>query len=175
WLDGMREGAGGQVWLQQIAGKVADKNGRPRGEKLIDAWLRQLAAAAMGHGVTGYLVARDAVVTMAPLERLEAQRQLESLLALWREGMNRPLPVACKTSLALVQDGNAELVYDGGHQSAAESAEPSLARLWPDFDALSSEPGWLDMSTALYGPLAEWLASAVQVRSLEDAMEQDKP
>jgi exodeoxyribonuclease V gamma subunit len=150
-----------------MSSKVTDKQGKPRGDKLIAMWLRQLAAAAAGMPVTGYLVARDAIVTMKALPRDEALEALRELVCLWRDGMNRPLPTACKTALALAQGGDPRAVYDGGFEISGENEELCLARLWPDFAALSAQPDFADVSEALYGPLAGWLEQHITIEAIE--------
>ena len=147
----------------QISSKVTDKGGLARGDKLMLMWLRQLAAAALGFRVTGYLVARDAIVSMAPLDPATSRDALATLLALWREGMNHPLPTACKTGLALVQQGDPRAVYDGGFELSGERDELCLARLWPEFSALALEEAWEDCTRELYGPLAEWLQQHITI------------
>lgn len=172
WLEQMHsntQSPGGEVVsLSQISSKITNKKGEVRGEKLIDSWLRQLAAAALGHKVTGFLLARDAIISMQPIAQASALDTLNNLLACWRAGMDRPLPTACKTALALVQDGNPRAVYDGGYQTSGEVDEPCLARLWPDFSALSSEADWQDCSETLYGPLAEWMKTQIDVTLIND-------
>jgi exodeoxyribonuclease V gamma subunit len=108
-------------------------------------------------------VARDAIVKMAPLALQPARDALERLVAIWRDGMNRPLPAACKTGLALVQDGDPRATYDGGFEVSGENEDLCLARLWPDFAALSAEPEWADCARELYGPLAEWLNEQITI------------
>jgi exodeoxyribonuclease V gamma subunit len=175
WLDQLRrqdESAGGKTaWLMQISSKVLDKNGKARGDKLIAMWLRQLAAAAQDVPVTGYLLARDAVVTMAPLEPAGARDALAALLALWRENMNHPLPTACKTALALAQDGDPRAVYDGGFDISGERADLCLARQGPDFAALAAEEAWADCSLELYGPLAAWLDNHITIAAIDAGAE----
>ncbi|WP_308920328.1 exodeoxyribonuclease V subunit gamma [Janthinobacterium sp. J1-1] len=161
WLDKLRGNDGETAWLEQISSKVMDKSGLARGDKLMLMWLRQLAAAAIGFPVTGYLVARDAIVSMAPLDPAASRAALATLLALWREGMNHPLPTACKTGLALVQEGDPRAVYDGGFEIGGEREELCLARLWPEFSALAAEEAWQDCTRELYGPLADWLREHV--------------
>ncbi|MES2349073.1 MAG: exodeoxyribonuclease V subunit gamma [Pseudomonadota bacterium] len=171
WIDQLRSNGSETVWLTQMSSKVTDKQGKPRGDKLIAMWLRQLAVAAAGLPVSGYLVARDAIVTMKPLPQAEAQEALRELVCLWRDGMNRPLPTACKTALALAQDGDPRAVYDGGFEISGENDDLCLARLWPDFAALSAEPDFADVSQALYGPLADWLEQQITIAAIagEDA------
>jgi exodeoxyribonuclease V gamma subunit len=167
WIDKLRSNDSETAWLLQISSKVLDKKGGPRGDKLIGPWLRQLGAAAMGERVTGYLVTRDAIVTMAPLDTSAARAELAALVALWRKNMDQPLPAACKTALALLQDGDPRTVYDGGFEISGEVQDLCLARLWPDFAALSASGEWLAAAQALYGPLARWLAEQVSITPLD--------
>jgi exodeoxyribonuclease V gamma subunit len=171
WIDQLRTGDEGEAWLMQMSSKVLDKKEAPRGDKLIVPWLRQLAAAASGHHVTGHLVARDAIVTMAPLDAATARAQLAELVALWRRNLDQPLPAACKTALALLRGGDARATYDGGFEISGEVADLCLARLWPDFAALTAGGEWLEAAQALYGPLAGWLDQHIAVAPLggEDA------
>ncbi|MEG1055048.1 MAG: exodeoxyribonuclease V subunit gamma, partial [Janthinobacterium sp.] len=163
WLDRLCSNGRDTAWLMQISSKVTDKGGQARGDKLMLMWLRQLAAAALDFPVTGYLVARDAIVSMAPLDPATSRDALSTLLALWREGMNHPLPTACKTGLALVQQGDPRAVYDGGFELSGERDELCLARLWPEFSALALEEAWEDCTRELYGPLADWLQQHITI------------
>ncbi|MFT5645204.1 MAG: exodeoxyribonuclease V gamma subunit, partial [Janthinobacterium sp.] len=112
---------------------------------------------------------------MAPLDPVAARAVLQSLFGLWRDGMNAPLPTACKTALALLQDGDPALVYDGAHQISGESDQPCLARLWPDFASLAAQARWHDVSSALYGPLVDWLTHHVVIEDIvpDDAAEDE--
>ncbi|KQQ97008.1 exodeoxyribonuclease V subunit gamma [Massilia sp. Leaf139] len=165
WIDRLRTNGERTAWLMQISSKVLDKKDAPRGEKLIDAWLRQLAASAAGARITGYLVARDALVTMAPIEAEEARAVLAYLAGLWRRNLDAPLPVACRTALAQLAGRDARTVYEGDdHEVAGEvQREPCLARLWPDFAQLSAAGDWPELAEALYGGLAHWMAEQIEV------------
>jgi exodeoxyribonuclease V gamma subunit len=167
WIDRLRTGEDGAAWLLQISSKVLDKRGEPRGEKLILPWLRQLAAAAAGASVTGYLVARDAVVRMAPLEQGRAEAVLGTLVEEWRRNLNQPLAVACKSALAALQDGDPRTTYDGGFEITGEVQDPCLARLWPDFAALVAGGDWPGVAESLYGALVEWMETGVTVATLQ--------
>lgn len=167
WIDKLRSGDGETVWLMQMSSRVLDKKGAARGDKLIAPWLRQLASAAVGQPVTGYLVARDAILTLAPLDPQASKAQLGALVALWRRNLDQPLATACKTSLALLQGGEARTAYDGGFELTGEVADLCLARLWPDFAALSGGADWAATAEALYGPLAQWLDQHILVDRLD--------
>ena len=175
WIDHLRGNANETAWLLQMSSKVLDKEGRPRPEKLIGPWLRQLASAASGHPVAGCLVARDAVVEMAPLEQDEALAALSTLMTLWRRNLDAPLPVACATALALLGGHDGRAVYEGGFQLTGEVVrEPCLARLWPDFAALAAQPEALATAEALYAPLLAWIDASVAVSPIR-AVQQGQP
>ncbi|MDK6075920.1 exodeoxyribonuclease V subunit gamma [Massilia varians] len=169
WIDRLRSDGIDTAWLMQVSSKVLDREGRPRGDKLIGAWLRQLAASAAGAPVAGHLVARDAILTMPALNPTEAAATLHDLVSLWRTNLDRPLGVACKTALALLQEGDPRLVYDGSYELSGEVEELCLARLWPDFASLVAAGDWPHVARDLYGPLADWLETGVQVAPLGGA------
>lgn len=160
WLDQLRTDGNTLVWIALEAGKVTSGD-KPalRPEKLIDAWLRQLAAAALGLSVTGYLIARDVIVTLLPIAPETAEATLLTLIRHWQAGCDQPLPTACKTALAWLDGKNAATTYDGDYNRDGEVRERCLARLWEDFSALADEPKWQQWSTALYGPLLAWIQS----------------
>lgn len=169
WIDRLRTDGRQTAWLMQVSSKVLDKKGAARGEKLIDAWLRQLAASAAegpNEGITGYLIARDALVTMAPIEREEALGVLRYITGLWQRNLDAPLPVACRTALAQLAGRDARTVYEGdGHEVPGEvEREPCLARLWPEFARLAADGDWPELAEALYGGLAHWMAEQIEVK-----------
>ena len=164
WIDRLRSDGEHTAWLMQSSSKVLDKKGAPRGDKLILPWLRQLAASAAGAAVTGYLVARDALLTIPPLDRDEALAVLGNLVYLWQRNLDAPLPVACKTALAELAGANARETYDGKPELRGEvEGEPCLARLWPEFALLVAAGGWPDLAHELYGALAGWMAEHIEV------------
>jgi exodeoxyribonuclease V gamma subunit len=166
WIDKLRSGSGGVAWLMQSSSKALSASQGMRVDKLAWAWLRQLGAAAAGTPVTGYLVARDAVLCMAPLEPSSARAALEDLVALWRRNLDAPLPVACKTAFALLREEPPAAVYDGSHDVAGEGTDLCLARLWPEFADLAAVAEWRDTAEALYRPLLDWAREHVQVRPI---------
>jgi exodeoxyribonuclease V gamma subunit len=173
WIDKLRSKDGDTVWLMQISSKVLDRKGTPRGDKLIGPWMRQLAAAAVGANITGYLVARDATLQFAPLETNTAHAVLERLAQLWRANLDRPLAVACKTALAHLAGEDPREIYDGGFELKGEVEDPVLARLWPEFALLRASGDWPQAAEALYGPLAAWLRDQVSVTQFGENAGQD--
>ena len=169
WIDRLRSDGEQTAWLMQLSSRVLDKKtGKPRGDKLIGPWLRQLASSAAGAPVTGYLVARDAVLEMAPLEPGDSLALLRDLARLWRANLDSPLPVACRTALAQLQDADPRSVYDGGFELSGEVEDLCLARLWPDFETLCAAGGWPELAEELYGPLTRWMDAGVTVKQLQE-------
>lgn len=163
WLDRMHSDGRKIVSLSQTPGKLLNAAGNIRADKLIAAWLRQLGAATLQQPVTGFLLGRDALIEMRAIDADAATQQWQALLLAWREGMNRPLPTACKTALAWLQDEQAAMIYDGGHNVTGEGTDTCLARLWPDFASLSAQEEWETWSAQLYRPLLDWLTEHVSV------------
>ena len=184
WIDQMRDDGAGKAWVTVTASRVrtgkaakVDKK-QLRADKLVDAYVRQLVLAAQGQAVMGYLVARDCIVQFLPLGQVEAQARLDILAGLWQRGMDAPLPTACKTALALLAKGAdaAQQAYDGSNFEVeglkAERDEPCLSRLWVEYGELADEPGFGEISEALYRPLLDWVACSVQAHPLNHVFEQ---
>ena len=167
WLDGLRyhpQGDGEPGWLQLVASRLCTKGDRPvlRPDKLLGAWVRCLVASACGVVAHGVLVGRDVTVTITPMAQADARSRLDDLLAAWRAGMVSPLPVACITALAALQEENAEAAYEGdGFFTTAEADEPCLARVYPDFESLTADGAFETWSEQLYRPVLDWVDSHV--------------
>ncbi|MCV2367484.1 exodeoxyribonuclease V subunit gamma [Roseateles oligotrophus] len=175
WLADLQcQQLGGQrVWLELVPSRLClnEKSLTARPDRLLEAWLRLLAASACGVPLRGVLLGQDATVTLEPLPRECAQALLGELLMAWQEGMVAPLPLALKTGLAQVSGKNEmSLVFEGGpYRSAAEGDEPCLARLFPDFAALSADGRFEALAQRLYGPLYEWAQGSAKL-TLHPAM-----
>lgn len=187
WIDGVRVDGEAEVWLQLQPGLLLNKkNSRLmseelRSDKLIDAYVRQLVSSAQGRPLTGYLVGRDCIVRCTSIAQDDAQAALESLVSLWRTGMDAPLPTACKTALAFLSKGeeDARTCYDGADYAydgmIAERNEACLARLWSAYAELASMPGYVAVSRQLYAPLQEWVTRRTAVFSLDHVFVQGAP
>ena len=185
WLTGLRSDGGAPVWPGWTASRLLlakPAKGQPgvrldlRPERLIEAWVRLLAAAACGEAAGAVIVGADATVTLRPLAQDEAQAHLRGLISAWHAGMAAPLPVAARTALAwAASPAAAEKVYDGGFDADGEGQEPCLARLYPDFAALSEDGQFSAFAEQLYAPLQAWAASHadVQRHAAEDGAEAD--
>ncbi len=165
WLDPLRAGADGlPVWLELTPSRLLQDahRGTARADALLVPWVRSLAAAASGVAVHGLLVGRDATLHLPPLDAEEARATLGALLEIWRDGMREPLPLCLRTGLALATGGDPALVYGGAFQREGEGAEPCLARVYPDFEALTDDGRFEWLAHTVYGPLAHWAATDVR-------------
>ncbi|WP_157268051.1 exodeoxyribonuclease V subunit gamma [Azohydromonas aeria] len=168
WLTELRQADDGAPVLLQLSPSKLQKKGAARVDKFVDHWVRQLAASACGVPLRARIVSRDAVLALEPMPQADAAATLRDLLSLWRQGMEAPLPLACRTALAFVADGKlheVQAVYEGGGFGpvAGEAEEPCLARLYPDFEALTADGRFQDLASTLYGPLDAWARSGVRV------------
>jgi exodeoxyribonuclease V gamma subunit len=166
WLDQLHQGPqDGPVWLDWTPSRLLRdaKKGTVRPEALLVPWVRSLAAAANGARVHGLWVGRDATLHFTPLPPEEARAMLVQLLQVWCAGMNAPLPLPLRTALAWVAGEDAVSAYEGGFQREGESTDPSLARFYPDFEALVADGRFEALAQAVCGPLAEWAQRQVRV------------
>jgi exodeoxyribonuclease V gamma subunit len=176
-LDDLRTQANGAapVWIELTASRIAQPAGASRVEarpdKLVGAWVRCLAAAACGHPADGILIGEGARVDLRCPPRDEATDTLLRLMQAWQEGLagDRPLPTALRTGLAWLAGGEdkARTAYEGaeGGRSTGEVEDPCLARLFPDFDRLSSAEGFAAATLRLYSPYRQWLDTCTSVQS----------
>lgn len=167
WLDGLRQPgdmSGDLVGMLLIPSRLCakDKARAPRPDKLIDAWVRALVASACGVAVRGLLVGRDALLTLEPMDPATAREHLEALIDAYQIGMRRPLPVACRTAFDLLADKEPEATYEGGPFLNGEVEEPSLARVYPDFEALTASGEFEAWAQQLYEPVFRWVKERVQ-------------
>lgn len=175
WLDGVRHApmdADARTWLELVPSRLQTTAKTPelRPEQLIGGWVRSLVSGACGIAAHGVLVGRDATVTITPMEPEAARATLDALLAGWREGMTRPLPVACRTAFAWLNEKDAALNYEGnGDFMRAECEETCLAREYPDYEALTADGQFEVLAEQLYGPVLNWIAAHVTVVSHVDA------
>ncbi|XRD90884.1 exodeoxyribonuclease V subunit gamma [Dyella nitratireducens] len=165
WLDDMLSSDDGSlVRLLPMAGQLCQGKAI-RYDKLLQPWVLQLLANANGISMASRFLAPDATVVLKPLDSHEAAVVLNALLDGWKEGMQKPLPIARLTAYAwLLAERNekiptdaARLCYEGSDAPGAPSGEvnrePSLARMWRGFSMLHAEgfEHWLP----LYRPLLD--------------------
>ena len=97
------------------------------------------------------------------VDRASANQALQHLLEAWRCGMNGPLPLAARSALACAGGGDAETMYDGNYDREGESADPYLARCFPDFEALCADGRFDALAETIYRPMLDWIAASVRV------------
>jgi exodeoxyribonuclease V gamma subunit len=121
---------------------------------LMKYWVLHLSACAEDMELETYVAAADGVIKIKPLSRTEASGHLEKLLYAVYQGMQHPLPVACKTAFAWLSALNKDLeqdkalekardCYEGSDWRGGEVAyDPHLARFFPTFEDLYQiDPG----------------------------------
>ncbi len=156
--------AGAPVWLLLSARRFSNE-GKPIFRSLIDLWLRSLLVGAAGLSLRGRVVGLGATLHIEPLAFDEARTTLNRLIDCWQDGMAAPLPLACGTALAWLQNpGSAAAIYDGGFERRGEVEDMSLARLFPDFDTLRADGRFDALAQRVYAPLVQWCQDHVQVR-----------
>ena len=156
WLGDLRKGAQGRVWMLLTASRLLGDKASPRPDKLLDAWVRQLATSACGEAAEGWLIGPDASLQLPPLAQEAAAAHLQALLAAWKTGMDAPLPIAARTALAELAKGKGAATYDGSFNTTGEVEEPCLARVFPDFDALRADGRFDHYKDTLFQPLLDW-------------------
>lgn len=173
WLDGLRRAApeaeDGAV-LAIESSPLVDTQNRYRGEKMFAHWVRHLAWQCVAHPVRSVVLSPKGRLELAPLAPKTAQDHLRAILAAWREGMRRPLPLAPKTAFAWLAHAavpeqaiaKARLAYEGdGWKTPGErDTRPELARAYPDFAALFADDTSIAWARRLYAPL--WTALHAQ-------------
>ena len=168
WLDHLRQGGDAQgvstAWLEMQPSQLLKDLKKPvaRPDKLLGPWVRSLAMAVSGLVAQGVMVGRDGVIYISPVPQAQAKETLEMLLALWLKGMNAPLPLPPKTALAWVdKPEGAPSQYEGGFMNSGEVDEPCLARMFPDFEALTQDGQFDSLSKRVYAPLLAWAKTHV--------------
>ena len=76
--------------------------------------------------------------------------------------MDGPLPIACKTAFAWFDgDAKAGETYEGGYVVRGEAEEPCLARLYPDYEALTADGRFEELAEQLFRPVHDWIGTQV--------------
>lgn len=163
------ESSAGSIRLLTLSADVLKKKSkRPdvTPHRLVAAWVDALLAGACGHAEPTWIVARDAVLHIAPTARDMALSQLGELVRFHTQALAEPLPVAPKTALAFVAaKGNpgdaAAAAYEGDLYIRGEVEHPVLARSFADFEALSHDGRFEVLARDIYGALAQWVTTQV--------------
>lgn len=123
--------------------------------QLLRHWPAHLAAQLHQPTCTRIL-GPDTDLSLPPLSADQASELLRTIMASLYAGMQRPLPLACKTAFAALEaSGKPQEHYEGDppRSSGEVSATPGLQKLWPDYARLSAEADFLRLAEQLYRPL----------------------
>lgn len=125
--------------IDQRVGSVTQKRKgvqTPKGHIITKAWINHLVVNACGHKLTSVQIGSDAQVVMEPLSQQTSIEILRTLVGVYKEALERPLPVACKTGLGWLQSDNAnqlalsqglEQKTEDSHEIAEEIFDPATS------------------------------------------------
>ncbi|MDD1623634.1 MAG: exodeoxyribonuclease V subunit gamma, partial [Methylococcaceae bacterium] len=118
-------------------------------------WVQHLAGCAAGMNLQTLVIGSDIVIGLESIAQAEAIDQLKTLVSAWHQGMQAPLPVACKTAFAWLGAvaekamDTAQAQYEGDDWNSGEvDNDAYLGRFFPSFASLTSE--------AIQGGFVEW-------------------
>ncbi|CAK0773256.1 RecBCD enzyme subunit RecC [Gammaproteobacteria bacterium] len=83
---------------------VRHQNLRDRKYALIDPWVYHLSGCAAGLNMCTLQVGSDVVISFPTIPKKDAYGYLEKIVHAWCAGMENPLPLACKTAFAWLQN-----------------------------------------------------------------------
>lgn len=150
----------GRIARGGVEGPLRFRPGPVRGKDLLDAWVAHLAFCCGGEEVETLVVGRDEIRRLGPVA--EAETLLADLLALYREGMCRLLPIYPKSSFVFAQQvaagkpaesafAKAIREWEGNQRIPGENLDP-----WLRFALKGSEPftgEFEPLALRLYQPL----------------------
>lgn len=173
WLVGLRGNEAGDqtVCLNMTASKLKNDN-KLRPKNCVEAYVRTLVSRCAGLDVQVLVIGRDAVLQADALAPQDAALALQELVAAYEDNLTAtaPLPTALNTGLAWLKgEAEAQKAFEGARHDdapAGEGEEPSLQRLFPDFEALRQHPRFDPASRRLYQPLASWMTACVSTQRL---------
>ena len=176
WIDGLRErddeitaGDGAlaegfsRCWFALEPRTLCNKEGDLQAHKLLSVYVRSLALSDADSKTLMCVIARDVIVWVVPLEVEDARARLLELMQLWLQGQNAPLPLPLRSGVAAGNDDlrAAAQAYEGGYMSTGECEDPSWARCFVDWAALTADLRFEALAKQVYGPLHDWLARHV--------------
>lgn len=163
-LAGVRRCADNQAVARVIlvTGKLLDKHGKPRWDKLMADWCVHVLAAASGHALHSVLVGANGDVELASMDFAPAQAIVAGWLSGWQASLCRPLPVVPATAFAYLgaredqRQGKAQSCYEGsGYVSGERDKSPVLQRSYGDFASLWVSGEFEQWAQLLYQPLLD--------------------
>ncbi len=171
WLGGLRADAAGQRGRVVLETSDLVKDRHYRGEKMIRHWVAHLAGNLGDAPLTTLVLSKVGKVELPPLPPDQARRHLAELLRALDDGLCHPLPLATRTAFAWLKgSGNpsaARQTYEGGYNQQGEvETDPYLARVYPDYAALTADGAFTRLAETLYGPLLAALPAATSKQAI---------
>ncbi len=173
WLGGIRRNAQGERAYLQLDSKKLCNDDSWRWHNLVRPWVRHLALQLSEPGCISILVSLNGDVVFRPMPSQEAQTQLKPLLEAWVAGMREPLPIACKSAFAWLEEAKeggednnsasekARETFEGGYMRSGEADSSfALRRAYADFDQLCASGHFTSWAKRLYGGLFNHLSSS---------------
>ena len=163
-LAGARSSSGSPALARVVlvTGKLLDKQGKPRWDKLLADWCVHVLAAASQHVLHSVLVSANGDVELAPLDPALAQDIAASWLGGWQASLCRPLPVVPATAFAYLaaredqRQNKAHGCYEGSQYTRGErDKSPVLQRSYRDFASLWHDGEFEAWAQQLYQPLLD--------------------
>jgi exodeoxyribonuclease V gamma subunit len=159
-LSNLRQDSEQQYGVIHLTAQELIKDKKIKYHKLLVYWVQHLAGCAMSLNLKTLVIGFNAVIELDPIAQPDAHEQLRMLVEAWHQGMQAPLPVACKTSFAFLSAppdkamDAAESQYEGDDWNDGEvDYDAYLARFFPSFASLKPEAeqdGFLDWTNKLY-------------------------
>jgi exodeoxyribonuclease V gamma subunit len=185
-LDDIRrstEGQAGRIVLESSALKP-DK-GPFRHDRLVGPWIHHLAAQLAAGPTHTEVLWPEGAIRLLPLAPEEAGAHLRRLLAAWREGMRRPLPLACRTAITWLDDPRTppahhvkvRTAYEGQADRRPDTdrappheleRDPGLRRSHPTYARLVASGEFETLARELLGPLVDAVKAALAAAQAAD-------
>jgi len=133
---------------------------------LVAPYLKLLLCCASGVPLTLYVLSRVGQLVLQPVEKQQAEQQLEQILQLMQQGLSEPLALEFSVGVELVKQlekgaavddklrSKLERLYTGDDfNNGALQRSPYLQRAFAQFDALWQKGQLEKNASALYAPL----------------------
>lgn len=139
----------------------------PRHHVFVASWVRQVAAAAAGHTVGTVLLGVDDALHLPPVPQGTARELLAGWIRAWHAAWEAPLPVACRTAFAFLDErsraGETPVdEFEGAQRRGGAAGElresPYLQRSFEGYEDI--EAGLAEWASVLYGGLRDALEAA---------------
>ena len=138
------------------------KNKSIQYHKLLLPWIQHLVACTDGLSVKTYIIGADGIVNIIPIHPEEAKNMLHTLIEAWHQGLQAPLPIACRTAFVWLSSDDekalnaAQTQYEGDDWNSGEvDYDAYLARFFPDFSSLyqTEQDNFETWAERLYQPV----------------------